>query len=146
LYGGNFYSSHWIHACIAGLSFAIRIVSYHTVQGLPYVGLLYCIARSSYRVLSYRIKIPYHGSCSDRNLIFPRFYHDFSQAVLYQTYGRICGRHDTILGAWSVPIRIVMLRSDTYWTCCSYFFPRWSPRGHIWSLIGPKFGRNVDGA
>jgi hypothetical protein len=25
-------------------------------------------------------------------------------------------------------------------------FPRWPRGGHIWSPIGPNFGRNVDGA
>jgi hypothetical protein len=47
------------------------------------------------------------GSCctfSDRIKIpFSRFvfgsYHDFSRAVLHETYGTMCGRHDTILGA-----------------------------------------------
>jgi hypothetical protein len=27
-----------------------------------------------------------------------------------------------------------------------FLSPRWPPGGHILSLIGPKYGRNVDGA
>jgi hypothetical protein len=73
--------------------------------------------RSSDRVVLSRIvsRLHSHRSCLDRILIFPGLYQDFSQAVLYETYGTICGRHDTLLHrAWSVPIRIAMLWSDTY--------------------------------
>jgi hypothetical protein len=84
---------------------------------------------SSDHVVLSRIVSRLHSrrSCSDRILIFPGLYHDFSQAVLYETYGTIYRRHDTFLGAWSVPIRIAMLWSDTYlwnWlhTASSIFF------------------------
>jgi hypothetical protein len=85
------------------ISLMVRIVSYRTVlleeiqyepwivctvRDLPYMCVLYCrpIARISYRVVSYptvRRVVPYQYSI--------QLYHDFLRAVLYETYGMICG-------------------------------------------------------
>jgi hypothetical protein len=77
---------------------AVRIVSYCVVS--------YCasghtiLTLSSDRVVLSRIVSRFHSRslCSDRILIFPGLHHDCPQAVLYEIYGTICGRHDTILG------------------------------------------------
>jgi hypothetical protein len=97
---------------------AVRIVSYCTVRGLPYVlyrsRFVSCRivpTLSSAHVVLFR---SYQDSILAVRVWIVSSYHDFSRAVLYETYGTICGWNDTILGAWSVPIRIVMLWSDTY--------------------------------
>jgi hypothetical protein len=103
----------------------LRLVRYNFSLSVknPYrtpIHYLHSIAHGSYRVVSYcasgrtvltlssdrvalsRIVSRFHsrGSCSDRILIFPRLYHDFSSAILlYETYGTICRRHDMIRGA-----------------------------------------------
>jgi hypothetical protein len=71
--------------CIVGLSLVVRIASYRIV--------LYCVSGRTVSILNSR------GSCSDRIILFPGLCHDFSRAVLYETYGTIGRRHDTIRGA-----------------------------------------------
>jgi hypothetical protein len=101
---------------------AVHIVLCHTLVYALLHGVccMYCIAHSSYcivlhvrskctdtildRVVLSRIVSRFHsrGSCSDRTLIFPGSYPDFSRAVLYETYGtiRYFLRSDTYLWNW----------------------------------------------
>jgi hypothetical protein len=95
---------------VTGTGSSRKYFSWHALWHYPRIVLSRIISRFHSR-----------GSCSDRILIFPGLYHDFSLAVLYETYSTICGRHDTILGVWSVPIRIMTLRSDTYLWNWLYF-------------------------
>jgi hypothetical protein len=67
--------------------YRLRFVSYHVVSYCA-SGRTVLTLSSDRVVLSRPIVSRFHsrGSCSDRILIFPRLYHDFSQAVLYETY------------------------------------------------------------
>jgi hypothetical protein len=102
------------------LFMSYRVVSYWA--GFAICIVLYRSWFVSYRIVlhvkSYRTDTILTSCCTFLDRIKIPFlwfgsYPHFSQIVSWFLSGRIV-RHNTILGAWSVPIRIVMPWSDTY--------------------------------